>query len=102
MPNIPNVRVDEVVVHPRDNDLVLATHGYSIWIMDDVTALQQMAAATPTAPTLYKPREAVQWKTDRRNQTEVPGSKSVSYTHLRAHETVLDLVCRLLLEKKKR
>ena len=24
----------------------------------------------------------------------------VSYTHLRAHETVLDLVCRLLLEKK--
>ena len=32
---------------------------------------------------------------DRYNQT------AVSYTHLRAHETVLDLVCRLLLEKKK-
>ena len=29
------------------------------------------------------------------------GGKPVSYTHLRAHETVLDLVCRLLLEKKK-
>src|SRR5664280_2201736 len=28
------------------------------------------------------------------------GAISVSYTHLRAHETVLDLVCRLLLEKK--
>ena len=28
-------------------------------------------------------------------------STTVSYTHLRAHETVLDLVCRLLLEKKK-
>ena len=28
--------------------------------------------------------------------------ESVSYTHLRAHETVLDLVCRLLLEKKKK
>ena len=28
-------------------------------------------------------------------------SEAVSYTHLRAHETVLDLVCRLLLEKKK-
>ena len=26
---------------------------------------------------------------------------AVSYTHLRAHETVLDIVCRLLLEKKK-
>ena len=39
----------------------------------------------------------------------VPGGHSVlgkdepvSYTHLRAHETVLDLVCRLLLEKKKK
>ena len=29
------------------------------------------------------------------------GDEPVSYTHLRAHETVLDLVCRLLLEKKK-
>ena len=29
-----------------------------------------------------------------------PGLRAVSYTHLRAHETVLDLVCRLLLEKK--
>ena len=29
-------------------------------------------------------------------------SGTVSYTHLRAHETVLDLVCRLLLEKKKK
>ena len=29
------------------------------------------------------------------------GLGPVSYTHLRAHETVLDLVCRLLLEKKK-
>ena len=31
--------------------------------------------------------------------TPVKG-RAVSYTHLRAHETVLDLVCRLLLEKK--
>ena len=30
------------------------------------------------------------------------GPDAVSYTHLRAHETVLDLVCRLLLEKKKK
>ena len=31
-----------------------------------------------------------------------PDGETVSYTHLRAHETVLDLVCRLLLEKKKK
>ena len=34
-------------------------------------------------------------------QVRVDGLDPVSYTHLRAHETVLDLVCRLLLEKKK-
>ena len=34
--------------------------------------------------------------------TEMPTYVTVSYTHLRAHETVLDLVCRLLLEKKKK
>mgnify|MGYP003380478829 CR=1 FL=1 len=31
---------------------------------------------------------------------QIDWSEAVSYTHLRAHETVLDLVCRLLLEKK--
>ena len=36
-------------------------------------------------------------------QVRISGGASgaVSYTHLRAHETVLDIVCRLLLEKKK-
>ena len=34
-------------------------------------------------------------------QVAAVAAGAVSYTHLRAHETVLDLVCRLLLEKKK-
>src|SRR5665811_2443346 len=34
--------------------------------------------------------------------TEFGWAEAVSYTHLRAHATVLDLVCRLLLEKKKK
>ena len=35
-----------------------------------------------------------------REAVDGTGLDPVSYTHLRAHETVLDLVCRLLLEKK--
>ena len=35
-----------------------------------------------------------------KNMVLIQTVESVSYTHLRAHETVLDLVCRLLLEKK--
>src|SRR5665811_830277 len=37
-----------------------------------------------------------------RNSDHQTSPVSLSYTHLRAHETVLDLVCRLLLEKKKK
>jgi photosystem II stability/assembly factor-like uncharacterized protein len=40
--NLPNVAVHDIVVHPRENDLILATHGRSIWIFDDVTPLQQL------------------------------------------------------------
>ena len=44
---------------------------------------------------------------ERSGQLNIPliiqaGYIAVSYTHLRAHETVLDIVCRLLLEKKKK
>ena len=36
---------------------------------------------------------------DERFHTEELALTAVSYTHLRAHETVLDIVCRILLEK---
>ncbi len=43
--NFPAVAVHEVLVHPRENDLVLATHGRALWVFDDATPLQQMSAA---------------------------------------------------------
>jgi hypothetical protein len=74
MPNLPDVRVDDVMVHPRDRDLVLATHARGIWIMDDISPLQNMTQATGES-TLFKPRDAVNWRADRRNTTSVPGDK---------------------------
>ncbi len=44
--NLPPVAVHDLLVHPRENDLVLGTHGRSLWILDDATPLQQMAEAT--------------------------------------------------------
>jgi photosystem II stability/assembly factor-like uncharacterized protein len=41
--NLPHVAVHDITVHPRENDLILATHGRSIWIFDDATPLQQMS-----------------------------------------------------------
>ena len=40
--NLPNVSVHDILVHPRENDLILATHGRSLWIFDDATPLQRM------------------------------------------------------------
>ncbi|MGD8321556.1 MAG: hypothetical protein PVJ02_13920, partial [Gemmatimonadota bacterium] len=77
MPGLPVVRVDDVVVHPRDNDLVLATHGRSIWIMDDVTALQAMTDEMLSEPVhLFHPRDAVAWKNEVQRSRSVTGDKT--------------------------
>lgn len=40
--NLPTVAVHDIVFHPRDGDLVIGTHGRGIWILDDVTILQEL------------------------------------------------------------
>jgi photosystem II stability/assembly factor-like uncharacterized protein len=40
--NFPAVAVRDIVVQPRESDLVLATHGRGIWIIDDITPLRQL------------------------------------------------------------
>jgi photosystem II stability/assembly factor-like uncharacterized protein len=39
---LPTVAVNDLAIHPRDNDLILATHGRGIWILDNVNALQEL------------------------------------------------------------
>jgi photosystem II stability/assembly factor-like uncharacterized protein len=43
--NLPNVSVHDILVQPRENDLILATHGRGIWILDDATPVQQLTPA---------------------------------------------------------
>lgn len=76
MPNLPTGRTDDVLVHPRENDLILATHSRSVWIMDDVSALQNMTEEQLAKDAaLFPTRDAVAWKQDRRIGTEIPGDK---------------------------
>jgi photosystem II stability/assembly factor-like uncharacterized protein len=42
--DFPSVAVREVQVHPRENDLVLATHGRGIWIIDDISPLRALSS----------------------------------------------------------
>ncbi|MEI6245079.1 MAG: hypothetical protein WCQ64_08530, partial [Acidobacteriota bacterium] len=61
---LPTVRVDDILIHPREKDLIIATHGRSLWIADDITPLEQLASAPGTTVKMFDPRPAVQWKTD--------------------------------------
>jgi photosystem II stability/assembly factor-like uncharacterized protein len=40
--NLPTVMAWDMLIHPRENDLVLATHGNSFWILDDITILEEL------------------------------------------------------------
>jgi len=40
--NFPDVAVRDVIIHPRTSDLVLATHGRGIWIVDDISPLRSL------------------------------------------------------------
>ena len=39
--NMPTVAFHDLLIHPRDHDLIAATHGRGLWIMDDITALRK-------------------------------------------------------------
>jgi photosystem II stability/assembly factor-like uncharacterized protein len=72
---MPFVRVDDLLIHPRDRDLIVATHARSIWIMDDITPLEQLSAKTDDV-VLFDPRPAIQWKNDISiNRSEVPAKQ---------------------------
>ncbi len=62
--NFPTVRVDEMVIHPRDNALVVGTHGRSVWILDHLEPIQEYAAAqaATTDARLFTPGPAVQFR----------------------------------------
>jgi photosystem II stability/assembly factor-like uncharacterized protein len=61
--NLPIVPVDDIAIHPRDNDLVLATHGRSIWILDDLTPLQQWTDAIGNEDLhIFDVRPAIEWR----------------------------------------
>jgi hypothetical protein len=47
---LPTVPVDDLIVHPRDRDLVIATHGRSLYISDDIRPLQELTPEVQDKP----------------------------------------------------
>jgi photosystem II stability/assembly factor-like uncharacterized protein len=77
MNGLPTVRIDDILIHPRDHDLIVGTHGRSIWIMDDITPLEALAdgKATTEEVHLFDPRPGVQWVDDITMRRQMGGQK---------------------------
>ena len=73
---MPTVRIDDLIIHPRDRDLIAGTHGRSIWILEDISALEQMTDQTMTTDAvLFDVRPATAWVSDIQKQITVGGQK---------------------------
>jgi photosystem II stability/assembly factor-like uncharacterized protein len=50
---LPNVAVRDIAIHPRDHDVVLATHGRSLYVIDDITPLRTLTTAVLEADAAF-------------------------------------------------
>jgi photosystem II stability/assembly factor-like uncharacterized protein len=56
---LPTVAVDDIQIHPRERDLVIGTHGRSVYVLDDITPLERWSDAAARDPvTFFAPRPA--------------------------------------------
>ena len=66
--------VHDLVIQPTANDLVVATHGRGIYILDDLAALEQLPAAATTSPVVFPPRPAT--IQNLRSGSTIPGDRN--------------------------
>jgi photosystem II stability/assembly factor-like uncharacterized protein len=59
--NFPSVAVDDIAVQARESDLVLATHGRGMWIIDDISALRALTPDLMSKEAVLIPGKAVQY-----------------------------------------
>ncbi len=71
--NLPPVSVRDIELQPDTNDLILATHGRGVWILDDVTPLQQLEPARAAKTYLYPVRDGIEWNWFSYHRTRADG-----------------------------
>ena len=71
---IPTVPVRDIVVHPRDNDLIIATHGRSLYIIDDISPLREISEDVMQKKLhLFQIQDAYQYQQGRLSSYLSPG-----------------------------
>jgi len=67
--NLPTVAVHDIVIHPREHDLVIGTHGRGIYIIDDITPLEKLGEANRAGTYLFPVKAATEYNPN----SSVPG-----------------------------
>jgi len=65
---LPTQAFNDLVIHPRDNDLILGTHGRGIWILDNINALQELDAGVMASPShlfSMEPAEEIRYRSEK-------------------------------------
>lgn len=76
---LPTVSVRDLVVHPREHDLVVATHGRAAYVIDDISALRGLTPARLEAPlTLFGASDGIQHRSRQVDGTRFAGDASFS------------------------
>ncbi len=71
---VPTASVMDMVIHPRDHDLVVATHGRSLYVLDDIGPLREVSEATQKAPLhLFKVADTIQARVGQTGSARFPG-----------------------------
>jgi photosystem II stability/assembly factor-like uncharacterized protein len=74
--NLPTVAIHDIVVHPRDNDLVIGTHGRGIWILDNINPIEGLSDEVLARPAhVFHTRPAAQFNTFNRGR----GNRGTTY-----------------------
>lgn len=69
--NLPNVSVRDLLI--KENDLVIATHGRSFWILDDISPLRELnAAVSAETVNLFRPATAIRIRKNEAHDTPLP------------------------------
>lgn len=68
--NLPTVAVHDIAIHPRENDLIIGTHNRGVWILDDISYLQEMNDSVHNSELhLFSIRPAIQFITSNRGES---------------------------------
>ncbi len=69
--NLPHTSMRDLAIH--GDDIVVATHGRSFWILDDITPLRQLIDKLAQQPAiLFAPQTALRWRWNRNTDTPLP------------------------------